>query len=369
MSTDHQLTELIERYLNGELGEEEKVRFEELRRENAAIDSRVVEHQHFTNMLKQYGERVALEKRLNAIHDEMDVHTLAEQLTDHPSWVVRMWRHHHSKISVAASVAVFAMMTTLYFTGYFAGKNTSSYTELRREVARVKQTTEDVKRTTNALMHDIKGGRKMITPSKFSGTGFALTASGYIVTNYHVVKDADSLYVQNAAGDSYHTKLIYTEPAYDIAILKIDDSAFTGLSAIPYSFKKSKSDVGEDVYTLGYPRDDFYYGRGYLSSATGNNGDTTAYQVSLPVYPGNSGGPLLDGKGNVIGIISGKQTQTETAAFAVKSAYLFKAVQSVSADSTANSISLKNKNALLGLSRQQQIKKLENYVFMVKVYN
>lgn len=368
MSTDHQLTELIERYLNGELSPEEQLRFEAMRRENAAVESRLVEHQQFTSLLKQYGERVELEKRLNAIHQEIDVHTLAEELTVHPSWVVRMWRNHHSKISVAASVAIFAMLATLYSTGYF-NKGTSNYTELRREVEKVKQTTENVKRTTNVLMNHIESNGHSVAPSKFTGTGFALTSSGYLVTNYHVVKDADSLYVQNASGEAYHTKLIYTEPAHDIAILKIDDAAFTGLGTIPYTFKKSKSDVGEDVYTLGYPRDDFYYGKGYLSSSTGNNGDTTAYQVSLPVYPGNSGGPLLDSKGNVIGIISGKQTQTETAAFAVKSAYLFKAAQSVNADSTAHTISLKGKNALSNLSRQQQIKKLENYVFMVKVYN
>lgn len=366
--SDHQLTELIERYLNGELSEEERERFEALRRDNAAVDSRVVEHQQFTGLLKQYGERVELEKRLNAIHQEIDVHTLAEELTVHPSWVVRMWRQHHSKISVAASVAVFAMLTTLYFTGYFS-KSTSNYTALRREVENVKRTTENVKRTTNALINDIKTGSRIVNPGKFGGTGFALTTDGYIVTNYHVVNGADSLYVQNTAGDSYHTKLIYSEPAYDIAILKIDDPAFTGLSSIPYNFRRSKSDVGEEVYTVGYPRDDIVYGKGYLSSSTGYNGDTIAYQVSIPVNPGNSGGPLLDNKGNLIGIISGKQMQAEGAAFAVKTSYLLKAAQQISSDSTENKITLNTKNSLSNLSPTQQVKKLKNYVFMVKVYN
>ncbi|MFD1256558.1 trypsin-like peptidase domain-containing protein [Mucilaginibacter terrae] len=363
-----QLTELIERYLNGELSDEERERFEALRRENAAVESKVSDHAHFTGLIKQYGQRVELEKRLNAIHQEIDVHALTEEVMIHPNWVVKMWRNHHSKISVAASIAIFAILGTLYLSGNF-NRSTSNFTALRREIQSVKRTTESLERSNKALLHDIKAGKRVISPSKFGGSGFALTSSGYIVTNYHVIKNADSLYVQNASGDSYHARLIYTEPAYDIAILKIDDSTFAGLDNIPYTFKKSKSDVGEDVYTLGYPRDDFYYGKGYLSSSTGYNGDTTAYQVSLPVYPGNSGGPLLDNKGNIIGIISGKQSQTESAAFAVKSFYLFKAVQSVSADTSANTISLKSKNSLMGLSRQQQIKKLENYVFMVKVYN
>jgi serine protease Do len=366
--SDIQLTELIERYLNGELSDEERERFEALRRENAAVDSRIADHAHFTGLIKQYGQRVELEKRLNAIHQEIDVHALTEELTIHPSWVVKLWRNHHSKISVAASIAIFAILSTLYLTGYFS-RTTSSVTELRREVASYKRSTDNLNRSTNALLHDIKSGKHVIAPSKFGGSGFALTSSGYIVTNYHVIKGADSLYVQNSSGESYHAKLLYSEPAYDIAVLKIDDAAFTGLGNIPYTFRKAKSDVGEDVYTVGFPSDSIVLGRGYLSSANGYNGDTVAYQVSLPVNPGNSGGPLLDAKGNIIGIISSKQTQTEGAAFAVKSMYLFKVAQEITKDSTANKIVLNNKSSLAGLSKPQQFKKLQNYVFMVKVYN
>jgi len=366
-----QLTELIERYLNGDLSEEERERFEALRRENATVDNRIAEHAHFTGLIKQYGQRVELEKRLNEIHQEIDVNALVEDLTVHPTWVVRMWRNHHSKISVAASIAVFAILSTLYFTGRFNKTTASNYTALSRKIESVRRTAENAQRTNQALLNSLKPRHRVSTPSNFVGSGFALTQSGYIVTAYHVVKNADSLYVQNALGESYHAKLVYTEPTHDIAIIKIDDKEFAGLDKLPYNFKRSKTDVGEDVITLGFPRDDFYYAKGYISSATGLEGDTSAYQVSVPVYEGISGGPLLDAKGNIIGIISGKQTKTESAAFAVKSSYIFKAARSVSADSTQNIITLNkgNKSALTNLSRTQQIKKLENYVFMVKVYN
>jgi serine protease Do len=89
----------------------------------------------------------------------------------------------------------------------------------------------------------------------------------------------------------------------------------------------------------------------------------------IPVNPGNSGGPVMDEKGNVIGVITGKQTQTSGVAFAVKSNYLLKAIQSIPADSLSKSLNLSTKNTLASLSRTQQIKKLRNYVFMVKVYN
>lgn len=360
---ENQLIELTERYLNGELSTEEKLHFEKLCQENAAVKSRVEEHLHFTGLIKQYGERIELENRLNAIHQEIDVHTLTEELTVHPSWIVKMWRNHHSKISVAASVAIFAMLVTLYFTGYF-NKNTSDYMQLKQDI----RVTNDNLHKANALLNQIKNAHRITTPNKFGGTGFALTTNGYLVTAYHVVRDADSLYVQNQAGDTYHAKLVYSEPIYDIAILKVDDPAFKNLNSLPYSFKKGTSDIGENVYTYGYPGEQGVFGQGYLSSATGYQGDTSAYEVAMPVNPGNSGGPLLDEKGSIVGIISGKQTQTEGAAFAIQSSYLFKAIQNIKVDSISQKLNLNNKNAMAGLTRKQQVKKLKDYVYMVKVY-
>jgi len=366
--SDHQLIELIERYLNGEMSADERDRFEAMRRDNAAIESRIEEHAHFTGLLKQYGKRVELESRLNAIHQEIDVHTLADELTVHPNWVVKLWRNHHSKISVAASIALFAAVATMYLTGSFT-KNPSSYVALRREMQSIKRTAENAERNNKAILHDIKSSKRVINNGSFAGSGFALTASGYIVTNYHVIKNADSVYVQNSAGDAYRTKVIYTEPAYDIAVLKIDDASFTRFGNLPYSFRRSKSDVGEDLYTAGFPTDSLVLGRGYLSSANGLNGDTVAYQVSLPVNPGNSGGPVLDSKGNIIGVISGKQSQVEGAAYAIKSKYLFRVAKEITKDSTNNKIVLNSKSSLNGLTQAQQVNKIHDYIFMVKVYN
>jgi serine protease Do len=77
---DEQLLEAIERYLNGEMNADERKAFEQFRTENAEVDQRVIEHQQFIGLLKQYGERVELENRLNAIHQEIDVHTIAEEV-------------------------------------------------------------------------------------------------------------------------------------------------------------------------------------------------------------------------------------------------------------------------------------------------
>jgi serine protease Do len=363
---DNQLLEMIESYLSGEMPAEERAQFDVLRKKDATIDTKIAEHKHFTSLLKQYNERLSLQNRLDEIHEEIDVHTLKDDLMAHPSWVVQMWRHHHSKISVAASIAIFAILLTLYFTGDLSNRD-PRFLQLKQDVERVKAQQEKLGVKTDNIIKADKTGPSIT--AKFRGTGFALTGNGYIVTNYHVVNGADSVYVQNAEGESFRTKVIYTEPQYDVAILEINDPAFKNLGTVPYSFKKGKSDLGENVYTLGFPGDDLKFGPGALTAGTGFHGDTTEYEMYIPVNPGNSGGPVMDEKGNVIGVITGKQTQTSGVAFAVKSNYLLKAIQSIPADSLSKSFNLSTKNTLASLSRTQQIKKLRNYVFMVKVYN
>jgi serine protease Do len=90
---EEQLLEMIERYLNGEMTAAERNEFEALRSKDASINARLAEHKHFTGLLKQYSERFELERRLNAIHNEIDVHTLKEDLMEHPSVIVQLWRH------------------------------------------------------------------------------------------------------------------------------------------------------------------------------------------------------------------------------------------------------------------------------------
>jgi serine protease Do len=360
---EYKLQEDIERYLNGEMSPEERDQFELLRKESTVINNKINEHQDFTKLLKQYSDRLALEGRLNAIHDEIDVHTLTEELMIHPSWVVRLWRNHHSKISVAASVAIFAVLSVMFLTGKMTNQD-SQYLQLRNEVGRLKHNTDNINRTLSQGNSVVK----TVNDEKFQGTGFAITSNGLIATNYHVINGADSVYVQNGAGKSFKVKVLYTEPENDIAILKIVDTSFRNLGAIPYTFKKGESDLAESVYTYGYPQNSPHFDEGKVTSDVGLNGDSLDYQISITINAGNSGSPLLDNRGNIVGIVQAKQTQLEGVHFAVKTSYLLDAIHNIPTDSLTKKINLNTKNTLAGLSTPQQIKKLKNYVFIVKVY-
>lgn len=355
---DNEILEQIERYLNGEMTRQERAAFETLRTENAEVNEKFAEHKQFITAIKQYGERLELETRLDAIHNEIDIESLEDELRVHPSFIVRLWRNHHSKISVAASIAIFSVLITLFYTGYLTNRDK----EIQVLGYRVHVLENQVKNQSN-------NGHRITNPGNYRGTGFAISADGLIVTDYHLVQRADSVYVQSVDGNSYKAKVVHVEQDPDVAVLQITDPSFKPLAALPYGFRKNEADMGENVFTLGFPSEAMVLGPGVLTANSGFGGDSTSYQMSIPGNPGDSGGPLLDNKGNVIGIIDAKQTNLVGTTFALKANYLLKAIQNIPSDSLNKPLNLlSNRNVLANLSRPQQIKKLQNYVFMIRVY-
>lgn len=210
-------------------------------------------------------------------------------------------------------------------------------------------------------------GNRKNQSKEWSGTGFALN-NGYIATNYHVVEDAKSIKIQGIRGSfniKYNATVVAKDPNKDLAIIKINDSRFNDFGTIPYRVKTSTSDVGEDVFVLGYPLtttmgDEIKLTTGVISSKTGFQGDVSLYQISAPIQPGNSGGPLFDGNGNLIGIVNAKHRGAENVSYAVKASYLSNLVES------ASSISLlPTNNSVSGMSLINKVKSLKNFVFMI----
>lgn len=367
------ITDNIERYLNGEMDQQEQAEFERARTLDRRLDQQVVAHDSFVRELKAYGMRKHLMTEMNMIHEELNVQEIRSQVLPLAVHVRILWRKYRMNAAVAASVAVLAVFATLFSTGFFARTNAlaSDNIALRREMSR--EINSKVQRSKNEIMQNIKATASTKAPADpaiFGGTGFALTSDGYVVTNYHVVKDADSVYIQSNDGNLFKAETVYSYPSYDVAVLKVSDPSFMSSKPLPYSFRRSSTDLGEDVFTYGYPKDDPVYSKGYLSSRSGFSGDTTEYQVDISVNPGNSGGPLLDSKGNVIGVIKGKSSRTDGASYAIKSKYLLEALDAIPKESLSGNhkIVLSGKNSLSNLSRKDQIKKIQDYIYMVKVY-
>jgi S1-C subfamily serine protease len=279
------------------------------------------------------------------------------------------WSGHRATVGVAASVAVMAVFATLLGLDIYRNSHLPTpvgYQALRREVDKLKKSQQTLSRTINQI--DTGAASPAPKESKFSGTGFALTSEGYLVTSYHVIQGADSLLIEGSDRQRYHAEPVFSDVKHDLAILRITDKRFTGFGRLPYAIKSSQADLGERVFTLGFPREDVVYGEGALSARSGYEGDTAFYQVSIPVNPGNSGGPLLDERGNLIGVVSGRQNDAQSAAFATKSSYLVRLVDSLEAAKPAAPYHLPRYGQLAGSGRPQQIKKLQDFVFVVKVF-
>ena len=274
-------------------------------------------------------------------------------------------------MGVAASVAVMAVFATLLGLDLWKTAQTRpslyGYQALKRDVERIKKSQRALTTTLNQFGKP--GVAPEVVQGKFSGTGFALTSEGYLVTSYHVIEGADSLLIEGRNHQRFHAEPVFSDIKRDLAILRINDKKFTGFGRLPYAVKSGQADLGERVFTLGYPREDVVYGEGSLSARSGFEGDTAFYQVSIPVNPGNSGGPLLDERGNLIGVVSGRQNDAQSAAFATKSSYLVRLVDSLAATAKADApYRLPRYGQLAGSGRPQQLKKLQDYVFVVKVY-
>jgi len=357
------LIEAVERYLRGEMSAEEKTYLEDMRKNNPEVDQMVVEHTFFLNEVEKYGGTK------NFKHSLVEAEAkLVEEGVISPSHlqgkakVVYLWKKYRRIVAVAASIAGLVSILTAGLTSVY--NNNKSNPELDRLSRKLDAVNKSVKET-NTKLDDVntKINPKAIPVS--GGTGFLIDAQGYLITNAHVLQ-GKTIIATNEKGRQFVATVCMQDITRDIAVLKIDDKDFIPYKSLPYSISKSVN-LAEPVYTMGYPKDGIVYGEGYLSSETGFQNDTLSYQIAIAADHGNSGGPVLNKNGDVIGILSDKSAGGGV--YAVKSMYIFKTVENLKKDSTFSNIKLTTTNSIKNLIREDQVKKVNSCVFLIKSYN
>ncbi len=359
------LLDAIERYRNGHMDDQEKLFFEELRKNNPEIDQLAAEHTFFLSELEKMADQKAFTHNLNEVESKlMNEGFISGANGKRKARVVYLWNRYRRTIAVAAAIAgVISFGTATTISQYSESKKANVITPL------VDNKLNQFEHKLNQIEHKLNDAT--VVPTKptfeanFRATGFLLDGSGYIITNAHVVQNAKNLIVENKKGDQFYANPIYSNTVTDLAILKITDTAFKKVNGLPYTFPKTSAELAEPIFTLGYPREEVVYGEGYLSAKSGYYGDTTSYQISISVNPGNSGGPVIDQNGEVIGIISSKETNADGVVFAIKSKNIYNALKEIKKDKDI-SIKLPTVNTLKDLDRVKQIKKLEDFVYKVK---
>jgi serine protease Do len=345
------IQELAEGYINGSLSETVLNELKDKLATDTEFATEFAEHVNLIRGLKNAGNNMRFRNTVKSIAS-----------TNKPATrTIPVRTYYWRTAAIAAGIALLTSLTTYWVVQNNNSKIASQYSLLRRDL-------EKYKRSQNQLISNIN--KNTNTPAaevRYTGTGFALTNDGYLVTNYHVIDGADSMYIQNIEGRYFKANVVGFDQQSDIAILKVDDKYFRfGKGDVPYSLLSTKHKLGTKVYTLGYPEDEVVYNEGYISGINGYNGDSSQYRLDLQAYPGQSGAPILDNKGNIIAMVTGKQSSADgTATYAVSSKSVAKLLQSLPDDAK---VRVPKSNKLSKLSLEQQIEKLEYYTCVIKVY-
>lgn len=200
------------------------------------------------------------------------------------------------------------------------------------------------------------------------GSCFVLNKQGYLLTNNHVIDGAKTIQVQGVGNDFttlYTADVIAKDLDLDLAVLKLKNQNIV-FENIPYSISDDISNQGTKAIALGYPMasamgEEIKVTEGIINSKSGFKGTLTQYQFSAAVQPGNSGSPLFNEKGEVIGVINAKLKDAEGVGYALKSSYLItflKNVDNFQLDKTAANLS--------ELSLSDKVTKLKGFIFIVK---
>ena len=171
-----------------------------------------------------------------------------------------------------------------------------------------------------------------------TGTGFFITDDGYLISNYHVVKEAVKVRLLTGAG-LIDARVVKVDAANDLALLKTAGR----FAPLPVAASRGLK-LGGTVATVGFPDTGLQgfspkLAKGEIASLAGSQDDARYFQISVPVQPGNSGGALVDARGNVVGIVAAKLSARaaleatgalpENVNYAVKSSFLLGFLESV----------------------------------------
>ena len=211
---------------------------------------------------------------------------------------------------------------------------------------------------------------------KATGSGFVISKDGVIATNAHLIENANKIEVilhNEFEVKTYSASVLLKDKSNDVALIRIDDDEFKGFNSLPYSILQ-RTEIGEDVFTIGYPLnslmgDNYKVTNGIVSSNTGLKDDVRFMQITTPIQPGNSGGPLFNKNGNVVGLTTSKLnekavgTSIENVNYAIKATYLINIYNML-----PNKEQLSTSSTLSNMELKDQVKILKNYVCLIKIY-
>jgi len=197
-----------------------------------------------------------------------------------------------------------------------ASKQQKELERLRRENARLKKEKQaKPKKVAKKPKPSPKNGN--------AGSGFFISKAGHVITNQHVVNKCKRVTVGDNARKQVAADILETDRSNDLALLKISSTKMAsaetkslmrklGIKIVPLAseglMRSEDVELGEDLLVAGYPYGEIFSSTikvttGIVSAMRGLGDDSSQFQMSAPVQPGSSGGPIYDGNGNIVGVV------------------------------------------------------------------
>jgi serine protease Do len=353
--TDEQLNELAELYSLDVLEGEDKAAFESLLYKDVHAQKILSEHKAFIRLVNHKTKKEIVRQQLNLIRKEnkTSIQRINEGLSVH---INKYWK----TASVAAGIAACASLLTF---GILKNRYDNLLISNERNLAKITNEVSKIKKDIQKKDKKATVYAQPIGTSKQSGTCFAIDNNGFAITNAHVVKDNLELYIYTNDDVAHKVKVVAIDKDLDIAVLKIDEEGFKfGTQSLPYSIDTRTAGLAQRVYTLGFPKSSIVYSEGYVSSEFGRNDDSSRYQMMLPSDPGVSGSPVFNEQGNIVAVINSRESLGSSTTYALKAKKLNNLLSSV------EGLNLNATTKSTSATRQEQIKRRKDFVFVVKIY-
>ena len=323
---------LFDAYLADELSEIDKENFELLIDKNEIFRGDFEAYQAFAEKIKIAEEYGTIKTYLKTIHAE----------TQKPKKSVFLSPKFYIPFMAAAVIAILFMvipMNTSEDKVAMADDSSQEYspTTNAEEAAEIEEGVDsenlndsiDFEMFTEAENNSENNGIDKLDKSLIYkratpiGTSFLISEKGYFITAKHLVFKKRYVRLQNKEANlAFYAEVVYRDTLTDFAVLKCSDENSASMVSAPYKLNNKKPNLGDEVFTLGYPKTEIVYTKGAVSSANGFKSDSITYELSLASNAGNSGAPIFSKKGTFMGFIVANNSKKQSVTYAVKPDYI-----------------------------------------------
>lgn len=324
---------LFDAFLAGQLSATDKADFNTLIEKNQAFKADFESYQKSSAEIKTSQEYNIIKNSLKEIHSTMKANE--KPLIFKLKFI----------IPIVSAAAVIVLLFTVYpfnengdtesanvmSDDYSPTENQEEATESLEEYEMADSTAIAVDTESYNVSYSINVDR-LTEPIEYSesvplGTSFQLSANGYFITAKHLVYKKRYVILQNKEQNlAFYAEVIYRDTLTDFAILKCSDSISNLLKPSPYKVRPTKPQLGDEVFTLGYPKADIVYTKGSISSAKGYRSDSLTFELSMASNPGNSGAPLFSKNGNFMGFIIANNSKKQSVTYVVQPSYIYERI-------------------------------------------